>query len=92
MIKREEVAKLAELARLGVSEAELAGVGQDLGKILDYVSDLAKATDNSVATPPLINVWREDEKPYPPGTFRETLLAAAPIKPEAGYFKVKKIL
>ncbi|MEA1929901.1 MAG: Asp-tRNA(Asn)/Glu-tRNA(Gln) amidotransferase subunit GatC [Patescibacteria group bacterium] len=89
-----EVAGMADLARLELSAEELEVIGRDLSAVLDYVAELKKAPvavgPVATATGPK-NVWREDEDPYAPGVFRESLLDAAP-KREGDYFKVKKIL
>lgn len=52
MIKGEEVAKLASLARLELSPEELIKVGHDLSAILDYVSELREVGNASVTTSP----------------------------------------
>ncbi|MDE2071544.1 MAG: aspartyl/glutamyl-tRNA amidotransferase subunit C [Patescibacteria group bacterium] len=42
MISKEEVLKLAELARLKVSDAEVGQLQKDISSILDYVGQLAQ--------------------------------------------------
>lgn len=49
-ISREEVAHVARLARLDLTEAELDRFTHDLGAILDYASDI-QAVDTSHVTP-----------------------------------------
>ena len=94
MIKPEEVAKLAELARIEVAPAEQEKLRQDLSKILDYASELKKVSGKvrpeSGSALARANIWREDVPVVSPAT-REELLKAAPSS-QAGYFKVKKIL
>jgi len=61
----EQVRKVARLARLELSDADLAIMAQQLSAILDYVDQL-KALDTEVVEPmahplPLQNVFRPDE-------------------------------
>jgi aspartyl-tRNA(Asn)/glutamyl-tRNA(Gln) amidotransferase subunit C len=65
MISREEVEHVARLARLRFDEEELAKLQPELGRIIEYVHQLAEL-DLSGLEPtshavPLKNVLREDE-------------------------------
>lgn len=65
MISREEVEHVARLARLHFDEAELARLQPELGRIIEYVEQLAEL-DLSGLEPtshavPLRNVLRADE-------------------------------
>ena len=88
-----DVKKIAKLARLRLTEAEVALYGGQLTKILDSMNELAKADTDGV--PPTtsvlgaVNVMREDV----PAPFEDTeaLLANAPER-EGPYFKVKKVM
>ena len=65
MISREEVEHVARLARLRLDEDELAKLQPELGRILEYVHQLAEL-DLSGLEPtshavPLKNVFRKDE-------------------------------
>ena len=92
MITREEVGKLAELARLNVPEAELDQLAKDLESILGYVSELKNAPVAEVAEDhKLINVLREDEGAHEPGLYTETLVKAF-SKARENYLSVKPIL
>jgi aspartyl-tRNA(Asn)/glutamyl-tRNA(Gln) amidotransferase subunit C len=92
-ISREEVAHLARLARLAVSDAELdlfAGqldtILQAVARVGEVVADDIPPTSHSV---PLENVLREDEpRPCLP---RDEALAGAP-DPYEGRFRVPQIL
>jgi aspartyl-tRNA(Asn)/glutamyl-tRNA(Gln) amidotransferase subunit C len=92
-ISREEVAHLARLARLAVTEQELDTFAGQLDVILQAVARVGEVaaadippTSHSV---PLTNVLREDvEIPCLP---REDALAAAP-DPSGGRFRVPRIL
>ncbi len=88
-----DVKKIAKLARLRLSEAEIAMYGGQLTKILDSMAELAKADTNGVAPTTsvlgAVNVFREDEpKPF---ADTEALLANAPER-DGPYFKVKKVI
>jgi aspartyl-tRNA(Asn)/glutamyl-tRNA(Gln) amidotransferase subunit C len=92
-ISREEVGRIAKLARIGLSDAETASMTSELGKILEFVEQLQKVDVSDI--PPtdqvtgMEDVWREDVvKPSPP---RERLLANAPAQKD-GYIVVKRVL
>ena len=88
-----DVKKIAKLARLRLTESEVALYGGQLTKILDSMAELAKAETSGV--PPTtsvlgaVNVMRDDEpKPFED---TEALLANAPER-DGPYFKVRKVL
>ncbi len=60
----DEVKKVAKLARLDLSDADLATMQQQLSNILDYVSQLGELNTDGVeplAHPlPVANVFRDD--------------------------------
>lgn len=92
-ISREEVAHLARLSRLAVTEDELDTFAGQLDVILQAVARIGEVaaadippTSHSV---PLTNVMREDV--VTPCLPREEALAAAP-DPEQGRFRVPRIL
>jgi len=96
MVSKEEIKKLAELARIGISDAEAENLRGDMDSILDYVSqvsDVAKGAEGAeeIAKEDLINVMRSDENPTPSGTYSKELIAEFP-ESERNYLKVKKIL
>lgn len=93
MIDREQVRKVALLARLELTADEEAQFTTQLGSILDYIQQLSTLDVSDV--PPttraidVSNVTREDElQPYPD---REAILNSAPEQ-EGDFFKVPKIL
>ena len=92
-ITRDEVAHLARLARLAVTDDELDTFARQLVVILGAVARVAEvAADDIVPTThavPLTNVLRPDE--VRPSLPREKVLAAAPAA-EAGRFRVPRIL
>ena len=88
-----DVKKIAKLARLRLTEAEVSLYGGQLTKILESMAELAKA-DTSMVAPTTsvlgaVNVMRED-KPQPFEDV-EALLAHAPDR-DGPYFKVKKVI
>ncbi len=89
----EEVRKVASLARLSLSEDELATYGQQLTQILDYVKMLDDVDIDDVAPMPhavdLQNVFRNDERQ--PSLDRTDALSNAP-KTDGSYFQVPQIL
>ncbi len=97
-ISRDEVAHLARLARLAVTDRELDLFAGQLDVILGAVarvgevaapgSDLAEIPPTSHAVP-LENVFRADERR--PGLTQEQALACAPAA-EDGRFRVPQIL
>ena len=92
-IRREEVKKVAHLARLELNNNEIQNHAEQLEKILEYIKQLEKIdTDNVPCTSraiEVVNVLRKDEKKdYK--NYQE-LLDLAPSK-ENNFFKVPKII
>jgi len=92
-LSREQVRHIAELARLALSDEELALYQEQLSAILEHFEQL-RALDTEAIPPtatvlPLRNVMRADE-PRPPFS-REDILANAPAA-EEGCFKVPAVL
>jgi aspartyl-tRNA(Asn)/glutamyl-tRNA(Gln) amidotransferase subunit C len=89
MLDREQVLHVARLARLGLDDAEVERMAQELSKVLDYVDhvreldlDGVEPTSHAVE---LAGVMRPDE---PVSCLpRDVVLAAAP-EPVAGGFGV----
>jgi aspartyl-tRNA(Asn)/glutamyl-tRNA(Gln) amidotransferase subunit C len=92
-ITREDVAHVARLARLQLTEAELDTFTGQLAKVLDHARDV-EALDVGDVPPtshpyPLQNVLRADE--LRPTLDRDAVLAAAPAA-EDGRFRVPPVL
>lgn len=92
-ITREEVAHVARLARLELTEAELDHFTEQLAAVLDHAADV-EALDVSAYEPtahplPLVNVLRPDE--VRPSLDRDEVLAQAPAA-EDGRFRVPPVL
>ncbi|MPZ63980.1 MAG: Asp-tRNA(Asn)/Glu-tRNA(Gln) amidotransferase subunit GatC [Pseudonocardiaceae bacterium] len=92
-ISRGEVARLAQLARLAVTESELDVFADQLDVILTSVARVGEvAADDIPPTShavPLTNVLRDDV--VRPGLSQQQALAAAPSA-EEGRFRVPRIL
>jgi aspartyl-tRNA(Asn)/glutamyl-tRNA(Gln) amidotransferase subunit C len=92
-LRREDVAKVAKLARLILSDAELDMFTEQLGQVLEHAEDI-EALDlaDVIATAHpfgLVNVVREDE--LRPCLSREDVLAMAPDAQD-GRFAVPRII
>jgi aspartyl-tRNA(Asn)/glutamyl-tRNA(Gln) amidotransferase subunit C len=92
-ISRADVAHVAHLARLALTEEEIERFTAQLAAVLGHAADLA-ALDLSGVAPtahplPLRNVLRDDE--VRPSLDRDETLAQAPAA-EGGRFRVPRIL
>lgn len=89
----QEVARLAGLARIDLTPAELdrfAGELEVIAHAVEKVSEVATADVPATSHPiPLVNVWREDV--VEPTLDREEVLAQAPAAQD-GRFAVPQIL
>ena len=92
-LSREEVLHIAQLARIGLTAADVERFQDQLSHILDQFETLRRIDTTGVPPTafalPLENVMREDtvEPPYDV----ETVLANAPQR-EGNYFRVRRIL
>jgi len=93
LISRDDVAHVARLARLGVTEEELDRFAEQLAAVLEHAADLA--TLDTAGVPPtahpfsLVNVLRDDVVGR--SLDRDEVLAMAPAV-EDGRFRVPRIL
>jgi aspartyl-tRNA(Asn)/glutamyl-tRNA(Gln) amidotransferase subunit C len=92
-ISRDEVAHLARLARLAVTDDELELFAGQLDVILGAVARVAEVAADDIPpmthAVPLSNIFRPDE--LRPGLSQEQALACAPAA-EEGRFRVPRIL
>ncbi len=95
MISKEEVIKIANLARLDLSEIEIEKMQKDLAEILGYIDQLNKVDVSSVeveATEVVLqNALREDTPVSQTKETIEKMLSQAPAR-EGHHIKVKEIL
>ena len=89
----DDVAKVAHLARLDLTPAELAHYTQQLADIVGHFRDIdaldLRGVEPMTQPYPLVNVLREDE--VRPTLDRAEVLASAPAA-EGGRFRVPTIL
>ena len=94
MATKEEVQKLAQLARISVADEELAKFTEEFDSILAYVgklNELAIDTKTTGTLPAQRNVFREDGVPHETGVHTETLVEAFPEK-AGNLLEVKQII
>ncbi|MCA9362210.1 Asp-tRNA(Asn)/Glu-tRNA(Gln) amidotransferase subunit GatC [Candidatus Kaiserbacteria bacterium] len=94
-MKQEEIAHLANLARIRLSDEELENLEEKLSLIVEYVSvvsDIAAGDDDAA---PQVgarhNVFRKDEVTNEPDQYTKDILAEMPAT-EGRFMAVKKIL
>ncbi|MEY2665688.1 MAG: Glutamyl-tRNA(Gln) amidotransferase subunit [Candidatus Parcubacteria bacterium] len=92
-MKREEIAHLASLARIRVTDAELEKLEAELSSIVSYVSVISDIAgeDTEPRLGARYNVFRADEVTNESGEYTDALIAEMPEK-DGRYMKVKKIL
>ena len=74
-----DVKALAKLARLEVSDAELAKLETEIPAILGFVEQIQKVSADSVpVSPEHRNIMRDDANPIESGLHTDELLKAAP--------------
>ena len=92
-ITKEDVKKVAHLARLELNVNEISNHAEQLEKILEYIKQLEKIDTNNVQCTTraieVINIFRKDEKKN--SDCKEELLELGPSR-EDKYFKVPKII
>ncbi len=93
MLTEEEVKKVAEMARIELSETEVAKFQKDLSSVLDYVDELKNVNTDGLeivsSVTGLENVQRPDEPILV--DYQEEIMANAPERKDK-YYKVKSIL
>ena len=92
-ISAEEVRKIAQLSRIGITEEEIKGFGHQLSSILESFRVLENIdTSNTEPTGhsgSVSSIMREDKADSP--SSHEDIVANAPQK-ENGFFRVKAVL
>ncbi|MCB9799306.1 MAG: Asp-tRNA(Asn)/Glu-tRNA(Gln) amidotransferase subunit GatC [Candidatus Omnitrophica bacterium] len=88
-----EIEKIAQLARIKLSEEETQKLGSDLNAILQYIEQLGRIPTDGVEPTShvfnLENVFRKDE--VKPVNVRDKALEHAPLR-ESFFFKVPKVV
>jgi len=88
------VQKLAELARIDVTDNELKELENELPAILDFVEQVGQAhsqSDTHKHTGEHYNIMRDDGEPHKSGKYTAEIVEAFP-KSKDGYLAVKKII
>lgn len=93
-LTRDDVLRIAELARLALTAEEVALFTQQLGSILEYVEQIRGLDTTGVS--PTSHVMNRpldrDDEPRPVISRREVLGAAPEAAIEAGLFKVPRVI
>jgi aspartyl-tRNA(Asn)/glutamyl-tRNA(Gln) amidotransferase subunit C len=93
-LTRADVAHLARLARIDLTDAELDHFGEQLQEILVSVARVAEVVADDIPPTshavPLTNVYRPDV--VVPGLTQAEALSGAPVPPEEDRFRVPRIL
>ncbi len=95
----EDIKKLANLARIDMSDEEMINIAKDFDPILAYVGqvqEVLKLSENILSDKKpedyfLHNITRDDIATNERGEYTENILADAP-ETENGFLKVKQIL
>ena len=92
-VTREEVAKIASLARIKMGDDELDTMVPELNNILNWVEQLGEVDTSGVEpmTAVIPNSLRLRDDPLTAGGRREDVLANAPAA-EHGFFGVPKVI
>ena len=89
-----DIKYVADLARLELSEAQFEKLQNELGRVVEYIAELAEVDVDGVEptahAAQLTNVWREDQAL--PSFPREVMLANAPGVISEELIKVPRIL
>lgn len=93
MISRDDVAKLADLSLMEVSDDELDTLAGEFDAILEYVSDVKALADEKLQQEKAVlrNVMRDDTVTNEPRQYSDRILNEMPDR-DGDYLRVKKIL
>jgi len=94
-LSRAEVLRIAGLAHLTLTEAEVDTFGRQLAGILDWVNEIQQADTAGVEPTSHVSrdtqIWREDE--LTPSLERDEVMRSAPDADRtSGLFRVPKVL
>lgn len=89
----DDIKKLAELARLDMTEDEMANLAYEFDPIIAYVGQIQEASQSLNHDTQYVqtNIVREDVVTNKEGEYADRILAEMPDK-QNGYLKVKQIL
>ena len=87
-----DVRALAQLARVDISDAEVAKLETEIPSILAFVETIQKVDVSKAAADTSVrNVLRADTDPHETGKYTEVLLSAAPTR-EGDRIAVKQVV
>ncbi|PCI89953.1 hypothetical protein COB18_02410 [Candidatus Kaiserbacteria bacterium] len=87
-----DVAKLANLTRMAVSDEEMKDLEREIPEILAFIDQITQAGGEVIKEPgEHYNIMRKDENPHESGEHTDELLAAMPDT-KNGYLRVRKII
>jgi aspartyl-tRNA(Asn)/glutamyl-tRNA(Gln) amidotransferase subunit C len=93
MLTKEEVIKIAKLARIALTDQEVEKFQKDLSAVLDYVEELKQVNVDGIEevaqVTGLVNIQRGDKAVFADN--HEEIFKNAPEMKD-GYYKVKAIL
>ncbi len=93
MATKEDVQKLASLARIKIDDAELEKFTSEFDAILGYIGQLEKLelSQTGEERPLLRNVMRADGEPHAAGEYTEKIAAQFPVR-KGDALSVKQII
>lgn len=94
MISQSDIEKLAQLARIELTEEEKQKLAPEIDAILGYVAQIQKISSNTETQPVLgavKNIIRTDVALNEPSSHTQDILAEAPHR-EGDYVTVQKII
>lgn len=93
MLSEEEVRKVAEMARIALTDEEVAKFQKDLSSVLDYVDVLKEVDTEGLEIVSSVTGLENVTRPDVARTidYQEEIMANAPERKEK-YYKVKSIL
>lgn len=94
VLTRDQVVRIAELARLELTADELDLFTRQLGDILGYVEQIQRLDTTGVApTSHVLNrPWEREDTPGESLDLADALANAPDAAPEAGLFKVPRVI
>lgn len=88
-----DIRKLATLARVAVTDQEVALLEREIPEILSFVEQIKEAGGStSKHVGDHYNILREDADPHESGVYTQELVDAMPQHTDDNYLKVRKII
>ena len=91
MVDKDDVQRLAALARLSVTEDQKETLAKEMSDIVDFVSQIQEISENTESVLTHKNIMREDGTPHEGGAYTEALLSNAQTT-KGKYIVVPKII